>query len=63
MNKAGRAIVVIAVALIALGLALLFAALLTGGSLPRLLATTDVADYTKYFREDQFAFLRSLFGQ
>ena len=61
MNKAWRIIVIIAAGLFALGLALLLASLLTGGNITRILGTTDVADYTKFFSEEQLIFLRSLF--
>jgi len=53
MNKVWRIIFIICGILLVLGLALVGVALMTGGSAGRLLATTDIADMTKFFSREQ----------
>ena len=53
MSKAWRIIMIICGILLVLGLALVGVALMTGGSAGRLLATTDIADMTKFFSREQ----------
>jgi hypothetical protein len=53
--KAWKIILIIAAALFVLGLALAAASLISGGSLSRILSTTDVEDYTKFISREQLA--------
>ena len=53
MSRVGRLVVFLAMALLVLGLALALVSFVTGGSVSRILSTTDVADYTKYVSQEQ----------
>ena len=61
MSKAWRVVLVICGILVLLGAVLLGVAYLTGGSFTRVLATTDVADMTKFFSREQLDQFLSLF--
>jgi len=63
MSKVWHVILIICGILLVLGLALVGVALMTGGSAGRLLATTDIADMTKFFsREQLVAVVNFIFG-
>ena len=63
MSKVWHVILIICGILLVLGLALVGVALMTGGSAGRLLATTDIADMTKFFsREQLVAVVNFFFG-
>jgi len=53
VSRVGRLVVFLAMALLVLGLALALVSFVTGGSVSRILSTTDVADYTKYVSQEQ----------
>lgn len=53
MSRAWRVMFIIFGVLILLGLALMGVSFLTGGSISRILQTTDVADMTKFFTREQ----------
>lgn len=53
MSKIWRWVLIFCAALLVLGLALVGVAYATGGSVERLLLTTDVADMTKFISREQ----------
>ena len=53
MSKIWRWVMILCVILLVLGLALVGVAYATGGSVERLLVTTDVADMTKFISREQ----------
>lgn len=61
MSKVWRVVWIVCGILLLLGLAVGAVALLTGGSLSRVLATTDIADMTKFFTREQLDAFLSLF--
>ncbi len=61
MSKAWRVVLIISGILLLLGLTLVGVAYLTGGSVQRVLTTTDIADMTKFFSRDQLNAVLSIF--
>ena len=61
MSKAWRIILVTCGILLLLGVALAGVGALTGGSVSRIVATTDIADMTKFFSREQLDMLLSFF--
>ena len=61
MSKVWHVVLIICGLLLVLGLALVGVALMTGGSAGRLLATTDIADMTKFFSRDQLVAVVNFF--
>ncbi len=61
MAKVWRAIFVISGVILLLGIALLGVGALTGGSVNRIISTTDIADMTKFFTREQLDAFLSLF--
>ncbi len=53
MNKLKRFALTLSFALILLGVALIGVSLLTGGSVRRILYTTDIADMTRFFSRER----------
>lgn len=53
MNKVWRWVAIVFSALMILGIALLAVAYATGGSIERLIQTTDIADMTKFVSREQ----------
>lgn len=53
MNKVWRWVAIVFSALMILGIALLAEAYATGGSIERLIQTTDIADMTKFVSREQ----------
>ena len=53
MSKVWRWVAIVFSALMILGIALLAVAYATGGSIERLIQTTDIADMTKFVSRDQ----------
>ena len=53
MGQSWRWVLILCVVLLVLGLALVGVAYATGGSVERLLLTTDVADMTKFISREQ----------
>ena len=70
MGKVWRWVTVISLIVLAVGAALIGVAYATGGSVERLMATTDVFDMTKFISRDQlevyvtqvFALISRIFG-
>jgi hypothetical protein len=60
MRKAWRTMLIMTAALLVLGLVLCAVSFFTGGSVSRILDTTDVEDYTKYIDMDQIEAIWSL---
>ena len=64
MSKVWKWIALICAVLLILGIALLAVAHFTGGSLERLISTTDIADMTKFVSRDQLeSYVRFVLGQ
>jgi hypothetical protein len=61
MSKIWRWVVILCGILLILGLALVGVAYATGGSVERLLVTTDVADMTKFISREQLAVYVNMF--
>ena len=61
MGKMWRLVLTICVILLILGVAVTAVGLLTGGSISRILQTTDIADLTKFFSRDQIESVVSFF--
>ena len=63
MSRVWKWVGVISLILLVLGLALIGVAYATGGSVQRLMATTDITDMTKYVSRDQLEYyLTQIFG-
>lgn len=56
MSKIWRWVLIVCAVLLVLGMALVGVAYATGGSVERLLMTTDVADMTKFISREQLEF-------
>lgn len=61
MSKIWRWVMVLCGILLILGLALVGVAYATGGSIERLLLTTDVADMTKFISREQLELYLTMF--
>ena len=63
MSKVWKWVAIISLILLVLGLALIGVAYATGGSVQRLMATTDITDMTKFIARDQLEYyLTRIFG-
>lgn len=60
MAKVWRWVAIICLCLLVFGMALIGVAYATGGSLERVLATTDIADMTKFISREQLQYYLSL---
>ncbi len=63
MSRIWKWVAIISLVLLVLGLALIGVAYATGGSVQRLMATTDITDMTKFVSREQLQYyLTQIFG-